>query len=159
MSADVIWSLVKNNNAFLIKRNGVQLSREPGNLTNCNSFSSSGLANCRAVQIAALPKGAGVSVAVKSRSGARKPAKAYKRYTLDKLDLKRAFRPVARLIKSETVKRHYRSDLTQVALARWTLVHRALLRQKGILKSSQKTRPKRRTTKAKKAAAVAPVAK
>lgn len=50
---------------------------------------------------------------------ARKPATRTKKYVLDKLDLKRAFRPVARLIKSETVKQHYRSDLTQVALARW----------------------------------------
>jgi len=38
MSADLVWQIVKNNNAFLVKKNGVQFSSEPGNLTNLNSF-------------------------------------------------------------------------------------------------------------------------
>jgi large subunit ribosomal protein L28e len=45
MSADLIWSLVKNNNSFLVKRNGVTFSSEAGNLVNRNSFKYSGLAN------------------------------------------------------------------------------------------------------------------
>jgi hypothetical protein len=46
-SADLIWQLVKKNNAFLVKRNGnsnasVQFSSEPNNLYNLNTFKYSG---------------------------------------------------------------------------------------------------------------------
>ena len=38
MSADLVWQIVKNNNAYLVKKCGVQFSSEPGNLMNVNSF-------------------------------------------------------------------------------------------------------------------------
>jgi large subunit ribosomal protein L28e len=46
-SSDLIWLLVKNNNKFLVKRNGnsnasVTFSSEPNNLYNLNSFKYSG---------------------------------------------------------------------------------------------------------------------
>ena len=46
-SADLIWLLVKDNNSYLVKRNGVQWSREPGNLRNVNAFKYSGLAKAK----------------------------------------------------------------------------------------------------------------
>ena len=55
MSADLIWQLVKDNNAFLVKRGrtarlgAVQFSKEPGNLMNVNSFKYSGIAPSRTV--------------------------------------------------------------------------------------------------------------
>merc|ERR1712138_368006 len=44
-SSDLLWALTKKQNAFLVKRNRLQLSSEPGNLMNKNSFKYSGLAN------------------------------------------------------------------------------------------------------------------
>ena len=41
MSSDLLWALTKKQNAFLVKRNGLQLTSEPNNLMNKNSFSPS----------------------------------------------------------------------------------------------------------------------
>ena len=46
-SDDLIWLLVKNNNKFLVKRNGnntssITFSSEPNNLYNLNTFKYSG---------------------------------------------------------------------------------------------------------------------
>lgn len=64
MSQELLWQLVKNNNSFLIKRDGRQFSTEPGNVKNINSFKFSGLANNRSIDVHALP-GGGVSVGFK----------------------------------------------------------------------------------------------
>lgn len=59
MSSALIWQLVKNNNAFLVKRGrttragAVQFSSEPGNLLNVNSYKYSGLATESSVGISA----------------------------------------------------------------------------------------------------------
>lgn len=47
VSDDLIWLLIKNNNKFLVKRNGnnnnsVQFSSEGNNLYNLNTFKYSG---------------------------------------------------------------------------------------------------------------------
>lgn len=43
MSSQLIWQLVKNNNSFLHKGlNGINLSKEPGNLYNLHSYKHSG---------------------------------------------------------------------------------------------------------------------
>jgi large subunit ribosomal protein L28e len=69
MSDALVWQLVKDNNAFLVKRGrtnrdgAVQFSREAGNLLNVNSFKYSGLANRKAVDISAKDKN--VTLAVK----------------------------------------------------------------------------------------------
>ena len=57
MSDALVWSLIRDNNSFLVKRgrtdrNGaVQFSKEPGNLLNVNSFKYSGIANSKTVDI------------------------------------------------------------------------------------------------------------
>lgn len=59
MSSALVWQLIKNNNAFLIKRGNtkrdgfVELSAEPGNLLNVNSAKYSGLANETTVGVSA----------------------------------------------------------------------------------------------------------
>lgn len=52
------WMLIKDQNAFLHKRNGqtkrsgtIALSSEPFNLTQKNSFTASGLCNAKAIDI------------------------------------------------------------------------------------------------------------
>merc|ERR1712017_16209 len=56
-SSDLLWALTKKQNAFLVKRNRLQLSSEPGNLMNKNSFKYSGLANLETVDVADNTKG------------------------------------------------------------------------------------------------------
>jgi len=113
MSADLVWELVRHNNAFLVKRNGAQFSSERGNVTNLNSYKYSGLANEKAVDIQPAKDGRGIIFSHKSskRSNLRKPASTWTSITL-----KRDFRRTARTIKGQL--RHYRPDLKRAALTR-----------------------------------------
>jgi len=52
-SAEIQWGCLRRNHSFLVKRDGIFLSREPGNLMNKHSFRSSGLANHKRVTIGA----------------------------------------------------------------------------------------------------------
>merc|ERR1712134_63205 len=56
-SSDVVWGIIRKNSSFLVKRNFLELSSEPGNLMNKNSFKFSGLANAEAVDIQDNEKG------------------------------------------------------------------------------------------------------
>ncbi|KAF9897166.1 60S ribosomal protein L28, partial [Lobosporangium transversale] len=108
MSADLTWLLIKNNNSFLVKRNGVQFSSEAGNLLNKNSFKYSGLANKKTVDITAAPSGRGVVVATKkAKVSAYKPAKTITKVTLTK-GIRKSARSVAGLTRNG-----YRPDLRQ----------------------------------------------
>ncbi len=59
MSSSLVWQLVKDHNSFLVKRGrsarlgAVQLSAEPGNVLNVNSFKYSGLAHHNTVHVGA----------------------------------------------------------------------------------------------------------
>lgn len=59
MSSALVWELVKNNNAFLVKRErtsrlgAVAFSSEAGNLLNVNTAKYSGLSNEGTIDIAA----------------------------------------------------------------------------------------------------------
>ncbi|KAF9434173.1 60S ribosomal protein L28 [Entomortierella beljakovae] len=113
MSADLTWLLIKNNNSFLVKRNGVQFSSEAGNLLNKNSFKFSGIANNKTVDISAAASGRGVVVSTKKSSApAFKPAKRISKVTLTK-GIRKSARSVAGLTRAG-----YRADLRQAALAR-----------------------------------------
>ena len=50
-SPDLLWALTRKTNAFMVKRNGMVLSSEPGNLANKHSFKFSGLANFETVGV------------------------------------------------------------------------------------------------------------
>jgi large subunit ribosomal protein L28e len=127
-STDLIWHLVKKNNAFLVKRDRCSFSSEPGNLRNLHARRFSGLAQTRAVDIQAAADGKGVVLAVKAgKTGLRrKPAQEWR-----KTSLKKDFRRTARAIKGAT--RKYRSDLTSAALARYTKLYYAA-KFKGVAK-------------------------
>ena len=57
MADALVWQLIKNNNAFLVKkertsrRGQVMFSKESGNLMNVNSFKYSGIANSKTIGI------------------------------------------------------------------------------------------------------------
>lgn len=56
-SESLIWHLIRDNNSFLVKRGqtkrdgSIQLSMEPGNLMNVNSFKYSGIANHKTIDL------------------------------------------------------------------------------------------------------------
>merc|ERR1712224_550690 len=56
-SSDLLWALTRKTNAFLVKRNGLQLTSEPNNLMGKHCFKYSGLANEEAVGIEECPRG------------------------------------------------------------------------------------------------------
>merc|ERR1712126_65584 len=45
MSAELCWSIIRNNSCFLKKSHGLTLTKEPNNLTGINSFKYNGLVN------------------------------------------------------------------------------------------------------------------
>lgn len=102
MSSSLIWEIIRNNNSFLVKRNGFQFNRERNNLTNKNSFKYSGLANAKAVGISTDAK-KGLVLTKKSRSQSRKPSKA-----TPSMSLKGTTRQNAKVISAETAGKHYR---------------------------------------------------
>merc|ERR1711939_555810 len=104
-SSDLLWALTKKNNAFLVKRNGLQLTSEPNNLMNKHSFKYSGLANLETVGIEDNTRGCAL-----------------------KLKNKKDFRKVAATIRNKTEGKFYRKDLSAPALARWYKIWKS---QKG----------------------------
>merc|ERR1712116_72545 len=63
MSQQVVWSIVRQNHAYLVKTNkngGVQFSKHPANLKNKNTLKYSGIANAKTVSIQAGKDGKGV---------------------------------------------------------------------------------------------------
>merc|ERR1711904_411272 len=60
MSQQVVWSIVRQNHAYLVKSRksgGVQFSKHPGNLKNKNTLKYSGIANNNAISIQASADG------------------------------------------------------------------------------------------------------
>merc|ERR1712072_1586443 len=110
-SSDVVWGIIRKNSSFLVKRNFLELSSEPGNLMNNNSFKYSGLANAEAVDIQGNEKGITFS---RKNKNANQP----KRNNVS-VDLKKDFRKVAKTIMKKTEGCNYRKDLKKPALARW----------------------------------------
>merc|ERR1711988_1943548 len=111
-SSDVVWGIIRKNSSFLVKRNMLELSSEPGNLMNKNSFKYSGLANLETVDVADNTKG--ITFSRKNKKNAAQPSR-----NVVAVDLKKDFRKVAQTIKNKTEGANYRKDLSKPALARW----------------------------------------
>ena len=63
MSQQVVWSIVRQNHAYLVKsrkNGGVQFSKHPGNLKNKNTLKYSAIANPKPISIQAGKDGKGV---------------------------------------------------------------------------------------------------
>jgi large subunit ribosomal protein L28e len=71
MSSHLTWMIVRNNNAYLLKKRNIKkpFSTEPNNLNNLSSFRYSGLIHKKSVGIVAAPDNKGFTVIYKkSRS-------------------------------------------------------------------------------------------
>merc|ERR1712159_131109 len=127
-SSDLLWALTKKNNAFLVKRNGLQLTSEPNNLMNKHSFKYSGLANVEAVGIEDNTRG--ITLKLKNKKNAANPKR-----NIVAVDLKKDFRKVATTIKNKTEGKFYRKDLSGAALARWYKIWKS--QNRGSAESSE----------------------
>jgi Ribosomal L28e protein family. len=67
MSAHLTWMIIRNNNAYLLKKRNVKkpFSTEPNNLTNLSSFRYSGLVHKKSVGVVAAPDTKGFTVVYK----------------------------------------------------------------------------------------------
>ncbi|KAH6596068.1 hypothetical protein BASA50_005365 [Batrachochytrium salamandrivorans] len=109
MSSDLTWLLTRTNSSFLVKRNGLQLSRESGNLRNLHSFKFSGVSAAKSIHVAAANKG--VAVTLKKSASAKKPATSTVSVVLSG--------PISRSARSlKNLTTSYRGDLVSAALAR-----------------------------------------
>merc|ERR1711896_129225 len=71
------------NSSFLVKRNFLELSSEPGNLMNKNSFKYSGLANAEVVDI--QDDETGITFSKKNKKNANQPARNFVKQQLKKI--------------------------------------------------------------------------
>ncbi|CAO3593836.1 unnamed protein product [Absidia cylindrospora] len=108
-SSALVWELIKNNNSFLVKRDGLQLSSESNNLTNKHSFKYSGLANEKTVGIQAAARGIKVT-------------KNTKKATTSSTVIAKSRRHTAKSVANLIARSKYRPDLLPAALARASAV-------------------------------------
>jgi len=142
-SPEVIWQVIRNNSCFLRKQRTGTLNSDPNNLWNKNTFRYSSLVNKKSFGLR-LKKG-NVILSIKTKSD-NKPKKAYENVTLVKKGTKKInFRRVVKSIKNIGCRKGYRPDLTLAALARWTKIHRSMLKSKILAskKSSKKAASKK----------------
>ncbi|PQE08936.1 60S ribosomal L28 protein [Rutstroemia sp. NJR-2017a WRK4] len=138
VSADLIWEVTRNQNAFLVKRTtggGVRFSKDPLNLTNLHSRKAAG--------VAPAEKG-GVTLITKKSSATHSPATSLHKTTFGK---NKSNRKVYAGIAKTVAKNSYRPDLRAAAVSRAS----AILESQTPKKDAPE--PKLRGSKAKKAAA------
>ncbi|KIW56949.1 hypothetical protein PV05_05560 [Exophiala xenobiotica] len=117
ISGDLIWELVRSNNAYLVKRSsagGVQFSRDPFNLTNKHSRKHEGFVNDKAVSVQPNEKG-GVTLMTKKSEKSNTPKAAYNTHPYSKTT---SNRKIYKNIADAVGKKSYRGDLNQDAVAR-----------------------------------------
>ncbi|KAL8359833.1 hypothetical protein RB601_007594 [Gaeumannomyces tritici] len=116
VSADLIWEVVRSQNAFLEKRKtggGIQFSRDPMNLVNKHSR--------KAIGVQAGEKGA-VVVTSKKADAANKPASQLS--SVAHSGNKNA-RSTYKAVANRTAKSGYRPDLRQAAVARASAIRKS----------------------------------
>ncbi|KAJ3022928.1 60S ribosomal protein L28 [Thoreauomyces humboldtii] len=141
MSSDLIWLLVREQSSFLVKRNGVTLTREPGNLTQLNSLKFSGLAQKKAIDISFGEGGKGAKVSTKKANvPAHKQGKSLHTFTVKK-GTRGGHKSITNVLAT------YRPDLQKHALARLSRVNESQVSKPRVVKPA-----KLRGARAKKAA-------
>ncbi|XP_060535461.1 large ribosomal subunit protein eL28 [Cylas formicarius] len=126
MSAHLVWSIIRNNNAFLLKKRNISkpFSTEPNNLTNLSSYRYNGLVHKKSLSVVdALDKKGdkkGFTVIYKKAKKQRKPRQNLVKRTM-KSGPRRSLYKLKRLLKANK----YRTDLTKAALRRASAVLRS----------------------------------
>ncbi|KAI1001096.1 hypothetical protein K3495_g7102 [Podosphaera aphanis] len=119
VSSDLIWEIVRPQNAFLVKRSssgGVQFSRDPLNLKNIHSRKYAGFVNDKAVGVLPAKGGkGGVTLITKKPRFSQQPASSTYKSTFG---INKSTRKTYKSIVNTTVKSGYRSDLRSEAVSR-----------------------------------------
>jgi len=102
VSSDLIWQCTRKHNSFLVKRNGIVLTSEPGNPSNVNSARFSGLANKKTVDVKAS-KGT-VTITMKKAKDQNKPSKALRVVKVNAADPHRVIKTAQKLVKDSFYK-------------------------------------------------------
>ncbi|KAJ2906702.1 hypothetical protein MKZ38_000438 [Zalerion maritima] len=124
VSPDLVWEIVRNDNAFLVKRKsngGVQFSRDPLNLQNVNSRKYAGFVNERAVGVNENEKG-GVTVTSKKTKHIQRPADSAHTVTYSG---NKTGRKTYKAVANMTAKAGYRADLREAAVSRVSAIRRS----------------------------------
>ncbi|XP_012287371.1 60S ribosomal protein L28 [Orussus abietinus] len=123
MSSHLNWMIIRNNNAFLLKKRNINkpFSTEPNNLTNLSSYRYSGLIHRKSVGIVDTPDKKGFTVVYKKAKCVNKPAKAIVR-----TEMKAGARRSLYKLRTLLGRNKYRVDLTKAALRRASAVLRSL---------------------------------
>ncbi|KAK5073625.1 hypothetical protein LTR64_007237 [Lithohypha guttulata] len=121
VSDDLLWQVVRSNNAYLIKRKtggGAYFSRDPFNLLNKHSRTHAGFVNSKAVSV--QPSGEkGVSFSTKKEGKSNTPAKSLNTH---KFKSGRSNQKVYKAISDNVGQKSYRSDLNLYAIQRASAV-------------------------------------
>lgn len=122
MSSHLNWMIIRNNNAFIVKKRDIKkpFSKEPNNVTNLNSYRYSGLVHKKAISVVENPDKKGFTVVVKKAKATNKPAKNSVRRPF-KAGARRSLFKVKKLLKAN----HYRTDLTKATLRRASAILRS----------------------------------
>ncbi|XP_044766463.1 60S ribosomal protein L28-like [Coccinella septempunctata] len=128
MSSHLVWSIIRNNNAFLLKKRNISkpFSTEPNNLTNLSSYRYNGLVHKKTVGIVDGPDKKGFTLVYKRPKKQNKPKECTMKTTF-KSGPRRSLFKLKRLMKNEK----YRTDLTKVALRRASAVLRSQKPKRG----------------------------
>jgi len=122
MSSHLVWGIIRNNNAFLLKKRNISkpFSTESNNLTNLSSYRYNGLIHKKSVAITDAADKKGFTVGYKKASQQNKPRKSTVKRTM-KAGPRRSLYKLKRLLN----KNKYRTDLTKAALRRASAVLRS----------------------------------
>ncbi|XP_055911513.1 60S ribosomal protein L28 [Eupeodes corollae] len=119
-SSHLNWLIIRNNNAFLLKKTDVKkpFSTEPNNLTNISSYRYSGLVHKKTLGV--VPAKKGFTVVMKKGKHQNRPSKNTVRVTM-KAGPRRSLKKLRNLITGSK----YRSDLKQAALRKASAILRS----------------------------------
>ncbi|CAK1542663.1 unnamed protein product [Leptosia nina] len=124
MSAHLNWMIIRNNNAFLVKKRNIKkpFSKEPNNVTNLNAFRYNGLIHKKTVGVVENenPSRKGFTVVYKKAKATNKPAKNLIKRSF-KAGARRSLHKAKRLLKCN----NYRKDLIKATLRRASAILRS----------------------------------
>jgi len=149
MADALVWELVRNNNAFLVKRGhtkragAVQFSSEPGNVMGVSSYKYSGLANSKTVDIAPTTEGVAkldkIVITSKNYGKSKFPKKATtsNKLTICKVAGAKFTKAIDAACSAETAGSYYRKDLTSALKAKYQNVTRGIRVKQGVAKGGK----------------------
>lgn len=135
--APVLWKCVRKTSCFKVKRNGIELTSEPGNVMNKNTFKYSGLANDKTVDLSMDEDG-------KITMGLKAPKRSqFPREVIRATPLKKNFHRVAHSVSTQVGGQWYRADLEKMALARYSKLYTSAMIKKGLKKEFKQKKGRR----------------